>query len=187
MEFHGTFKCYLEGWIFGASLATNGHPVKLLNRQSEKWSKKAFEISYQTQLLRQVSAELVDHKFWPLEHFLRQRHVEHESFLVLYAFLRPNIWNGRVIQQSPYSEYRIVNKELGDLKSLNFKVVRRAKGNQIESKAFTFTVTFSYRVSLPSTTYNLLRVSSVKFYFLHLLTCICLYGQITKLNLYWDL
>ena len=107
MEFNGTFKCYLEGWIFGASLATNGHPVKLLNRQSEKWSKKAFEISYQTQLLRQVSAELVDHKFWPLEHFLRQGHVEHESFLVLYAFLRPNICNGRLIQQSPYSDYRI--------------------------------------------------------------------------------
>ena len=187
MEFNGTFKCYLEGWIFGASLATNGHPVKLLNRQSKKWSKKAFEISYQTQLLRQVSAELVDHKFWPLEHFLRQRHVEHESFLVLYAFLRANICNGRLIQQSPYSDYRIVNKELRDVKSLNFKVLRRAKGNQIESKAFTFSITFSYWVSLPSITYNLLRVSSVKFYFLHLLTCICLYGQITRLSLYWDL
>lgn len=36
----------------------------------------------------------------------------------------------------------IVNKELGYLKSLNFKVVRSAKGNRTESKAFTFTVTF---------------------------------------------
>ena len=32
----------------------------------------AFEISYHTQLLCQVSAKSVDHLFWPLEHFLRQ-------------------------------------------------------------------------------------------------------------------
>ena len=111
-----------------------------------------------------------------------------ESFLVLYTFLRPNIWHKRVIQQSLYSEYRIVNEELGDLKSLNFKVTRRAKRRIImiiiiiiiqspatsQSKAFTFITTFGYRLSLPSTFYNLLTVSRVKFYFLHLPPCICL-------------
>ena len=35
----------------------------------------AFEISYHTQLLCQVSAKSVDHHFWPLEHFLRRGHL----------------------------------------------------------------------------------------------------------------
>ena len=34
-----------------------------------------FEISHHTELLSQVSAKSVDHKFWPLEHFLRQWHL----------------------------------------------------------------------------------------------------------------
>ena len=36
----------------------------------------AFEISYHTQLLCQVSAKSVDHNVWPLEHFLRQWHLK---------------------------------------------------------------------------------------------------------------
>ena len=108
-----------------------------------------------------------------------------ESFLVLYTFLRPNIWHKRVIQQSPYSEYRIVNEELGDLKSLIFKVTRRAKRRIIiiiiiQSPATSQRAKHSHlslplvRLSLPSTFYNLLTVSRVKFYFLHFLPCICL-------------
>ena len=109
-----------------------------------------------------------------------------ESFLVLYTFLRPNIWHKRVIQQSPYSEYRIVNEELGDLKSLNFKVTKRAKRRIIiiiiiiQSPATSQRAKHSHlslplvRLSLPSTFYNLLTVSRVKFYFLHLPLCIFL-------------
>ena len=41
----------------------------------------AFEISHYTKLLCQVSANSVDHNFWPSEHFLRQWH------LVLYSLL----------------------------------------------------------------------------------------------------
>ena len=61
----------------GAVWATNATPPppKLQNKQSESWTKKAFEISYHTQLLCEVSAKLVDDHFWPLEQLLRQGHL----------------------------------------------------------------------------------------------------------------
>ena len=49
--------------------------LKLKNFKSEKWARLAFEISHGNQLLCQVSAKSVDHKFLPLEHFLRQWHL----------------------------------------------------------------------------------------------------------------
>ena len=59
----------------GALRVTNRTPHETPEQQLEKWAKVAFEISYHTQLLRQVSAESVDHQFWPLEHLLRQGHL----------------------------------------------------------------------------------------------------------------
>ena len=45
-----------------------GPPLKLQNKQSKKWAEVAFEISYHTQILRQVLAKWVDYPFWLLEH-----------------------------------------------------------------------------------------------------------------------
>jgi len=74
-------KCPLEGWIFGAKRATNGTPLTLQNEKSEKRAEVAFEISQHTQLLRQVSAKSVDYHLWPLEHFLRQGHLNYTEHL----------------------------------------------------------------------------------------------------------
>ena len=63
-------------------------PPKLQNKQSESWTKKAFEISYHTQLLYQVSAKLVDDHFWPLEHLLRQ---EHLNPITIQTFLQSDL------------------------------------------------------------------------------------------------
>ena len=72
----------------GAVWATNATPLKLQNKQSESWTKKAFEISYHTQLLYQVSAKLVDDHFWPLEHLLRQ---EHLNPITIQTFLQSDL------------------------------------------------------------------------------------------------
>lgn len=76
MEFHSTFKMPSRRMKFGA-------PLKLQSKQSKKWTKMAFKISYHTQLLCQFSAKLVDHYFWPLEHFLRQGHLKPGNFDIL--------------------------------------------------------------------------------------------------------
>ena len=44
----------------------------------------AFEISHHTQPLCQVSSKSVDHNFWPLEHFLRQWHLNNSLLATIH-------------------------------------------------------------------------------------------------------
>ena len=68
MEFYSTFEMPPRG------LNCSALPLKLQNKQSERGAKVAFEISYHTYQTF-VSAESVEHHVWPLEHFLRQGHL----------------------------------------------------------------------------------------------------------------
>ena len=77
----------------------------------------AVEISYQTQLLCQVSVKSVDHNFWPLEHFLRQCHL---SVLVIkngYFFCLASLGVSLVQQHGGFvpRESLAKSSELGNL------------------------------------------------------------------------
>ena len=73
MDFYGAFKIWcLKGKKWGPPSWNS----KTKSQRSEpKW---LFEVPHHTQLLCQVSAKSVDHNFWPLEHSLRQWHLEVE-------------------------------------------------------------------------------------------------------------